>query len=187
MPARSSWELNQQSLDRLLAWLDPERHRAGERYEAIRLKLTKFFEWRRCPFAEDCVDEAINRVARKLEEGQDVQVSPESFFFGVAQFVLREQFKNARPVEAPNLDTLAAEEPAEGVERRHDCLEQCLSSLPGNSRTLVEGFYRGDGRARIENRQKLAAERNIPLNTLRIRVHRIRLQLETCVSACVEN
>ncbi len=60
------WTLTQAALDSLLAWLDPDRDRAGAKYEAIRTRLIKVFVCRGCPEAEDLADETINRVASKL-------------------------------------------------------------------------------------------------------------------------
>jgi len=37
--------LTAQALDALLALLDSDRDRAGEKYEEIRLRLTRYFEW----------------------------------------------------------------------------------------------------------------------------------------------
>ena len=42
---------------KLLARLDPDRERAGERYEDLRRTLTRFFEWRNAPFPEEQTDE----------------------------------------------------------------------------------------------------------------------------------
>src|SRR5262249_61438816 len=60
--SRKNWVLTQEAFDQLLACLDPNRDRAGTKYEALRQKLIKFFAWRGCATAEDYVDEAIDRV-----------------------------------------------------------------------------------------------------------------------------
>jgi DNA-directed RNA polymerase specialized sigma24 family protein len=66
-------------------------------------------------------------------------------------------------------------------ERRLDCLERCLAELSPADRELIDQYYRGETRAKIENRRRLAEERGIPLNALRIRMLRIREKLEACV------
>jgi len=38
---KKEWVLTQEAFDRLLGWLDPDRESAGEKYEAIRLRLIK--------------------------------------------------------------------------------------------------------------------------------------------------
>ncbi|MBL8114745.1 MAG: hypothetical protein JNK60_17825, partial [Acidobacteria bacterium] len=48
---------------------------------------------------------------------------------------------------------------------------------------LLLRYYQGDGASRIENRKALADELHVPMNALRIRVHRLRERLERCVTA----
>jgi DNA-directed RNA polymerase specialized sigma24 family protein len=71
-------------------------------------------------------------------------------------------------------------------ERQRECLEHCLQSLPSESRELIMQYHQGERRVKIENRQKLAEQLNIPLNALRIRSHRIREKLEACVDDCLK-
>jgi hypothetical protein len=69
---KKQWVITQDSFDKLLALLDPDRERAGEQYEKIRRKLVKHFLKRRCAHADECVDETFNRVAQKIFEGNKV-------------------------------------------------------------------------------------------------------------------
>jgi hypothetical protein len=64
---RTKWVLTGEAFKRFLACLDADTEQAGEKYEAIRQKLVKFFDWRGAHFPEECADETINRVVRKLE------------------------------------------------------------------------------------------------------------------------
>jgi predicted kinase len=52
---------------------------------------------------------------------------------------------------------------------------------------MFEGYFEEDSRSKIEGRKVLAGQLKIPLNALRIRVHRIRMQLEQCVRECQRN
>ena len=65
--------LTSEAFTKLLARLDPDRERAGEKYEDLRRTLIKFFEWRGAPFPEEQTDETFNRVARKLDEGIEIK------------------------------------------------------------------------------------------------------------------
>jgi len=65
---KKDWLLTQEAFDNLLAWLDPDRERAGQKYEDIRFKLIRNFARRGCSIAEDLTDETINRVSRKALE-----------------------------------------------------------------------------------------------------------------------
>ena len=52
------------ALAKFLACLYSDDDRAGEKYEAIRLRLVKYFDWRGVHFPDECADETINRVIR---------------------------------------------------------------------------------------------------------------------------
>jgi len=60
------------SLSPLLEELDANPV-AGEKYIALRTRLTDLFAWQCCDSPEDLADEALNRVARKLSENQVIQ------------------------------------------------------------------------------------------------------------------
>jgi len=62
--------MTQEAFDLLLAQLDGDREQAAIRYEALRRKLLKFFEWRGCAFTEELADDTIDRIARSLEGGR---------------------------------------------------------------------------------------------------------------------
>jgi DNA-directed RNA polymerase specialized sigma24 family protein len=174
--------LTREGFEALLAQLDPDRERAGERYEAIRRKLVRLFEWRGCDAAEDLTDETFNRVARKLAEGIELRSSdPYGYFCGVAHLVYKEVLRRCsrerRALEGgdwpPPAYSFEAEAPY--LER----LRRCLDRLPRDQRDLVLRYHQGG--SHIRNRQALAGELGIPLNALRIRIHRIRRKLEACL------
>ena len=52
----------------MLAWLDSDRERAGQKYEEIRCGLIKIFVCQGCTDPEGLADETINRVIRKIPE-----------------------------------------------------------------------------------------------------------------------
>jgi hypothetical protein len=81
------WQLTQEAFDRLLTSFDVDRECAGEQYVKIRNKLISYFECRDCPFPEDHADETMNRVARKLESGEEIR-DPASYVYGVARLLL---------------------------------------------------------------------------------------------------
>ena len=63
--SRSEWTLTEEAFATFLACLDADKERAGEKYELLRLKLLKFFDWRGAHFPEECVDETFNRALEK--------------------------------------------------------------------------------------------------------------------------
>jgi DNA-directed RNA polymerase specialized sigma24 family protein len=177
--------MTREAFDLLLRKLDRDAERAAEMYEHIRSSLIKFFESRGCLTPEDETDETIDRVARRVSEGVDIQTDNSFlYFYGVALRVLQE-YQRRRQRERTTVLPPAPPEAAE-LEQRLECMERCLSKLPAESRELVVRYAQMSKRTRVEDRLKLAERMNISLNTLRIRVHRIREGLETCVKRCLQ-
>src|SRR5437870_5362373 len=80
--------LDKKNFDGLLLWLDPDRDRAADRYEMLRLRLMMFFEGRGCaPAAGELADRVLDLVARKLSKGAEIHVRPEGYCYGVARRV----------------------------------------------------------------------------------------------------
>jgi DNA-directed RNA polymerase specialized sigma24 family protein len=186
---KNGWVLPQEAFDRLLTLLDEDRGRAGEAYEAARRRLIKFFEWNGSGAPEEHADETINRVARKIEEGEQIR-SLSAYFLGVARHVLSEAYKR-REAERAGHDEYARQDQMSFESGKADvrrvCLERCLRELPAESRELIVEYYREEKRAKVEWRCHLAERHGLATpNALRIRAHRIRAQLEGCVRACVE-
>jgi DNA-directed RNA polymerase specialized sigma24 family protein len=175
-------------LDLLLAALDPDRDRAAEKLLLLRRKLLKFFAWNKVPIPEDLVDETVDRVARRLHGGDTVR-HPEfgAYVHGFARIVLRESWSRPRLVraheaalpQAPAAEQLVAE-------RRSRCLDLCLARLPPESRRLLLAYYQAEnGAAKIASHRKLAAELEVSGANLRVKLHRLRLELEGCLRSCL--
>ncbi len=176
------WAITQEAFDGLLAWLDPDRDRAAQKYETVRTRLIKIFSCRGCGEADDLADETINRVTAKLHEIVDTYVGdPALYFYGVANKVYLEYLRRRPRVESPPLRESSAD-----IETEYACLERCMDQLPPENRRLVLEYYQEEKRAKINRRRKLAEELGIAVNALRIRAHRIRQQLQQCVQVCVE-
>jgi DNA-directed RNA polymerase specialized sigma24 family protein len=168
--------------DRLLAWLDPERERAAEKYEEIRRRLIKIFACRGCLAPEDAADRTINRVTGKLQElPETCERDPIPYFYAVAKWVHQEEARDARP--APTLAATASPGP---VGAEDECLRKCLERLPAANRDLILEYYREERKAKIDYRKDLAARLGIEPNALRIKVCRIRATLKECLGECVK-
>jgi DNA-directed RNA polymerase specialized sigma24 family protein len=195
LPAERLRGLTPEGFDALLTQLNPDRDRAGEIYETIRRKLVRLFEWRGCGSPEDLADETINRVARRLAEGVELRSSdPYGYFCGVAHLVYKEVMRRASREHRAILEgggwPPASFDDGESSDRRLDCLRRCLGQLEPDQRDLVLRYHQGkteQGENNIRHRQKLADEAGIPMNALRIRVHRLRRKLESCVHACLSH
>src|ERR1700692_661929 len=96
--------LTSETFTKLLASLDADRERAGEKYEDLRRTLIRFFEWRSAPFPEEHTDEALNRVAKKLDEGVEVR-NMGGYSYEVARLVFLEAVKGHDSKSSP-LDSI---------------------------------------------------------------------------------
>jgi DNA-directed RNA polymerase specialized sigma24 family protein len=174
--------------DGLLVRLAPNRADAADLYNRLRARLTQFFEWERCDAPEDLADEVVNRVARRIAEGEEV-ANVAAYMLGVARFVVRE----ARSRQARENRVLAeyarhvgdADEPAAVDERAFDCLDGCLAQLPPDRREHLLRYYTGEQTDRIAERERLATALGIGPVALRNRMLRMRQRLEACLSTCL--
>ena len=178
------WVLTQESFDRLLSALDPDRERAAEQYEALRQRLLRFFEWQGVTAAEDCADEVLDVVARRLGAGEAFQ-NLHAFCAGVARVVLlahrRTQIERESRLRHIAGDTAQQVWHADQREREIRALEDCLDRLPDGGRDLMLAYYRAGPPGLIRNRRQLADRLGVPPGALRVRAHRLRLQLAQCM------
>jgi RNA polymerase sigma factor (sigma-70 family) len=188
--AHQRWTLTQVAFDHLLAALDSDAEEASAKYILLRRNLVRYFEGRGCPFAEDHADEVINRIAKKLGEGEEIR-DLNGYSYGVARLLLLEIFKERDRQEKalqelPSLH-LVEDNPAEldETQERLECLTHCLEKLPPDSRRLIVGYYQGDRQSRIEGRKRLGEELGIPNQALRSRAVRLREKLEACLATCL--
>ncbi len=186
---RQKWSLTQEALNGLLASLGPDRDVAAERYLEIRKNLVRLFEWRGSTTPDEYADEAINRCARKIAEGEEIR-DVATYCVGIARMLLlemsRERAKEARPLdEVPEPRTQPVETEIDR-ERGIECLRRCLAELSPENRELIVNYYQGEKGAKIKNRKGLMAFFGIPASTLRMRALRLRERLQLCAENCAE-
>lgn len=190
---KKDWLLTPEAFEGLLTALDPDRDRAGEKYENARRKLIEFFEARGSNSPADHADETINRVARRLDEGESVQ-DLNAYFYGVARLLLKETLRGrSREPIALDLEVPIATDDREDERRRQQeegrlkCFEACMNRLPSASRQLIVEYYREEKGLKIEQRKRQADALNMSLNALRLRACRIRTQLGDCIATCMDH
>jgi len=153
-------------------------------YERLRQRLIQFFRLHLPPEAEDLADLALDRLARRLYDGVDVD-HPQRYALGVARMILLEaRTRLARQSVAEQDPTWAEARDGEETFRREAAvaaLDGCLDQLGARARGLILDYYGADGAQRIRARQKLAGELGSSLNALRNRALRLRETLERCV------
>jgi DNA-directed RNA polymerase specialized sigma24 family protein len=183
---RRQWELTPQAFDQFLSLLDLDRDRAGESYEALRRNLIQLFIWRGCRDPESHADENINRVIRKIDEGEEI-LDVIAYAHGVARRLLLEIFKKQEreQVGIDELPPLIAQPAEQDDETGVLCLRRCLNRLPEESRQLIVLYYQGEKSAKIENRKRLAEGLRVTLGALRYRAFDLRQRLQGCIERCM--
>ena len=185
--SRQKWTLTQEAFDKLLLALGGDRDSGSQKYLEIRTNLTRFFEWRGCSFPEDHADETINRVAKKVAEGEEI-LNPAGYVMGVARLLLLEIIKGRQREQSALAEIGNSSEvyvDSDDGESRLICLRKCLQSLSSDNRDLILQYYQGEKGEKIRNRKKLIDQLGIPVNTLRMRALRLRERLQACVEECV--
>jgi RNA polymerase sigma factor (sigma-70 family) len=183
---KKEWEDN---FDALLAWLDPDRDRAGRKYEEIREALINIFSWRGCYDAEDLADEAITRVTYKVVEvAKGYEGDPALYIYAVARNMLwevtrREQARASPETIEEMVEPRSADED-DDFDQEYECLEECLLELPAGDRELVLLYYQQE-KPKIVYRKDLGRRLRMAPNNLRVKVHRIRASLHACIVKCL--
>jgi RNA polymerase sigma factor (sigma-70 family) len=191
-PPKQKWAITPEAFDLLLSWLDPNRERAGERYEEIRSRLIRRFRQHGCPEPEQLANDTIDRVARKLPEIIDTyEGDPVPYFYSVAHYIHMEFLRSPATVplaqtdvpirDAPSLPELFDED-----ERMNACLRHCMEKLAPREREMILQYYKGERQVKIEIRKELAERLGIKLANLRLQTQRIRARLKKCILNCLE-
>jgi DNA-directed RNA polymerase specialized sigma24 family protein len=184
--------LTEEAFTGLLAWLDSDRERAGQKYEMIRVRLIKIFSCRGSSMPEELADATVDRVAAKVKEIAEAYVGdPASYFYGVAQKIYLEHGRRAGlqdPLPRDLAANEAATEPAIWEDGMQECFDRCIDSLSSRNRELILSYYAFEhrGKDKLERRKALADRLSIGPNALWIRAHRIRESLKKCVEQCLQ-
>ncbi|HKR13305.1 MAG TPA: sigma-70 family RNA polymerase sigma factor [Pyrinomonadaceae bacterium] len=180
-----------ESFDEILSWFNTDRDTAASIYLQLRSDLEKLFTLRRCHDPRGLVDQTFDRVARKVSEVKpDYDGDPKLYFYGVARNLIKEDSKKIKSYASlEEIEALSASEPEikeETDELRKDCLHECLQELTGAKRELIRNYYVKEKQAKIDHRAELARRLGTSVNTLRVRVFRIRHELEECIEQCLD-
>lgn len=176
----------------ILAWLDPDREVAATMYVQLRHDLEKIFTFRGCADPEGLTDEVFDRVAKKVNEVRPTYVGdPRLYFRAVANNLIKENLKRAKTqvsLEEPELrEPTTTESDEDKAEDMEECLRSCLQKLSAENRKLIVNYYAKEKQAKIDHRSELAQQLEISVETLRVKVYRIRVSLQACIERCVEN
>jgi DNA-directed RNA polymerase specialized sigma24 family protein len=179
----SKWVPTTEAFEKLLASFSQDRDEAARSYELARSKLIRYFERRAIVSSERYADEALDRAMRRIDEGKTIS-NLMAYLYKIASNIVFEILKEQEMMrQAVNAlpTSISSSTIDNDNDPRQDCFDECLERLREKERTLILDYYQEEGHAKIENHKEMAARMGIPLNALRIRVHRIRVRLETDV------
>jgi RNA polymerase sigma factor (sigma-70 family) len=180
-----------EGFEEILAWLNPDREVAATMYVQLRHDLAKLFSYRGCNDPEGLTDEVFDRVAKKVHNVRPVyEGDPRLYFRAVANNLVKENLKKARNqvslegIDPPQQKTTKTEKEMIDIE---ECLHSCLLQLSDNKRKLIVAYYAKEKQAKIDHRSELAQQLGITVQTLRVKIHRIRLSLQECIEGCLKH
>jgi hypothetical protein len=172
-----------EEFDKLLLWFHSDRNTAGENLTKIHNRLIQIYTARQCVDADELAYEVINRVAVRIDTVVDTYSSAAqcclAFVENVHREWLREQKTRVNTPDPPKPRS------AEELEREDRCLTKCLGTLEERDSYLFVRYFAGEGRARIDARDKLAEEFRLTANALRIKAHRLKKRLRVCIDECL--
>lgn len=182
-PGSTTESSNQAAFDKLLAWLDPDRDKAGEKYRQIQYRLIRIFACQGCGEPEDLADETLDVVMRKIDWlVNNYEGDPALYFYGVAK---KKHLEYLRKKPVPNLPAPVPEIPSEEIDRAAECLDRCLENLPAEERKLVVRYHEESKGAKIRLRKQIAAELGVSMNALRIKMFYLHADLRECIDLCM--
>ena len=186
--------LTREEFEEFLRRLDADREQAGKKYEELRSKLIRYFEFRAGSLPDVLADETINRVARKVVDGLAID-NIDAYALGVAWHIVHEYWRSneTKTISAEKLE----KEPPSGIpnpeeellraeterqeEIRRKCMRQCLDELTPEELNLMRQYQMGEKSERIKNRETLAQKLGVTPIALRQRVHKSRVRLRDCL------
>jgi len=167
-----------------LAWLGPDRQKAGEKYERIRQNLLDYFRRRGAIDPPSLTDEVFARVTKKVRAVSINFVGdPAHYFLAVARKVLAEWRRQPVLTELPpHIPVLSEDMTAEMKERLLQSLEHCWTILSPQKQEILSRYCLGTPPQKLsESREELARELGLSLNALRVMVHRLKSKVKRCI------
>jgi DNA-directed RNA polymerase specialized sigma24 family protein len=173
-------DFSDEAFFQLLARLNTDLALAGAEYEKLRARLIYFFEQKGCRIPAELGDETINRIARKLEEGYEIE-DLFKFSYGVARLVMLEYWNDPNRDWEQLDERLTSQEGGRVLDDHElECMKKCLSILSLEERDLIIKNCTLNKEGKVE----VANALGLTMNALRLRVFRIRAKLQACYKNC---
>jgi len=175
--------LTSESFTKLLETLSSNEREAAVVYTDLHASLVRYFELKGISEPDKAADETIDRVAEKINQEKEVK-DLTRYAFGVAKFVYLEKLRREK-IGLHAADEFYSKNGTSknfGGSDEFEPLRKCFESLYKHEQELLSIYFEDLPFDQLsENRQKMADRENVSLNTLRIRVSRLRKRLEDCL------
>ncbi len=152
----------------------------SETYCHLRCALIRYFEWNGGSDPPDLADEAFCRLVKALGAGVEIR-SLQAFVFKIAENVLHEDRRQRQRERSLASEPKADPGDARVSETMAKDLDECLKCLSRKDRSLIRAYHDVEDRKKAAQRKAIAKKLNISENALRIRVTRIRKELQECI------
>lgn len=158
---------------------------APDSLEALRRRLTRFFEWEGCCEPDECANDVLNEIATRLAAGERVP-NVLALSTSTARRILKEKMSarvldQARLMLEPATAANAAASHDDPAVQQQDqrVFDASFQSLSPDAKALLCSFYRPDPPDRLQAWTSMTGAGQIPLQDLRAKALRERERLET--------
>ena len=177
-------DLTSDSFTKLLKALSADEAEAARLYTKLHESLVNFFELKGLTEPDKAADETIDRIPERINQNTKNEDDIRFIAFSVAKFIFLEKLRSEqRRLHADEKFYGKTGTAGEFFEKdEFEPLRKCFENLYKDEKELLAGYFADlGGQELYEHRRKLAAREGVSLNTLRIRVSRIRKLLENCL------
>jgi len=161
---------------------------AGRRYCRLHQKLTGFFQLRGVADPTVAADEALDRAAGIIAEGNDVP-DIDAVCLRIARYMMMGGSRHNTPESTAFLQFLEQHENESdtGIDRT-GLMKPCFDKLPETDKELLDSYcIAPHGPGRTIYLEHLAAQLNTSLTDLNIRVMKLRRGLDDCFKQSSKN
>ena len=143
----------------------------------------RFFELKGDPDSVQAADETLDRVTTKLAERVEIE-NITKYSFGVARLVFLEDLRKTQRSERMLAGYGRELERGNTIDDTDHFarMRECFAKLSEVNKDLLKAYFSDLPRSELDaTRRKLADSMNASLNNLRLKIFRLRRQLEECI------
>jgi hypothetical protein len=182
-------EINAEPFTALLSFLGPEdTDEANDHYLRLHNKLAGYFRLKGMSDPITDADDALERAGKKILEGVLIP-DIDRFCMGIARNIVLERLRNKRREDSAFVHFFEYSQNDNSlVDRITNLMKPCFERLPPEDRDILNSYCKvPPGKSRAEHRRELAESVKSTIAALRIRVARLRRDLEECVRVLSKN